>query len=463
MKRLILLATACGTAAAAAPQLGDFHGGAHLVPGGGQPVQELELPDEAYAAVTRADLGDLRVFNGAGIAVPHALCTAPRYLPAAPREVSLPVYPLNAAARRRAFGVDADEVRVQSPQGTTVVIRAPQDPAAGGTVATPRPTPGTAGYVLDATGSRDPIRRLRFSWSAADGASELAVRVEASEDLDAWRTIVPQTTLLRVEAGGRVLERADVALPEGRYRYLRVERSDGGPAPQLGAVTAEVLEPRRMAEPRRFVADPVPERDPDGALLFDARRLAPVQEARVHLPAANMSIDLALDSRPVVEHRWQERWRGDVSSVTAPGGSLTPTTALFPSVSERHWRLRVLRGNETLGTARPSLELGYHPARLQFTAQGSAPWLLAWGGARVPRAETADCGALLSGLPDDALGQARVEAAPAARFGGISAYAPPPPPSPARRIVLWAVLIAGTLALVAMAASLMRKLRAPPA
>jgi hypothetical protein len=463
MKRLILLVATCGTAAAAAPQLNDFFGGAHLVPGGGQPVQELELPDEAYRAVTRADLGDLRVFNGAGIVVPHALCTAPLYLPAAPREVALPVYPLNVAARRRTFGVEAEEVRIQSPQGTTVVIRGPQDPATGGLGVPPRANPDTAGYVLDATGIRDPIRRLRFSWSAADGASELAVRVEASEDLDAWRAIVPQATLLRVEAGGRVLERADVALPEGSYRYLRVARSDSGPAPQLDAVTAEVLEPRRMAEPRRFVPEPVPERAPDGALLFDARRLAPVHEVRVHLPATNMRIEVALDSRPDVGRPWQERWRGDASSITAPGGSLVPTTALFPSVSERHWRLRVLRGAETLGTARPSLEFGYHPARVQFTAQGSAPWVLAWGGARVPRAETADCGALLSGLSDDVLGHAQVEDAPAARFGGLSAYAPPPPPSPLRRIVLWAVLIAGTLALVAMAASLMKKLRPPSA
>lgn len=457
MKRLLLLVAACGTAAAAAPQLTDFHGGAYVVPGGGQPVQELELPDAAYAAVTRADLGDLRVFNSAGIAVPHALCTAPKPLPPSTHEASLTVFPLNHAHVR----AGDSEIRVRSAQGASVVITEPQAAAGGATTGPERTV--TTRYILDATQVTGTLQRLRFAWSAADGASELAVQVETSDDLLSWRTVVPQATLLRAASGDRVLERAEVALPAGTGRYLRVERADGGPPLLLHAVTAEVLQTASAAAPRRFAGEPVPDATTEGAFLFDTRRLAPVHEARVLLPAANMSVEAALDSRSGPEQPWRERWRGRASSVRPEGAPPAVTTAAFGATSDRHWRLRVLGGAETLGTARPSLEFGYHPARLQFTAQGNAPWILAWGGVRVERAETAACGALVAGLPEDAVGAATLEVAPDARFGGAEAYVVPPKPTPVRRIVLWAVLIAGTLALVAMAASLMKKLRPPAA
>ena len=36
-------------------------------------LHEIEIPAAVYRAVTRADLGDVRVFNGQGEVVPHAL------------------------------------------------------------------------------------------------------------------------------------------------------------------------------------------------------------------------------------------------------------------------------------------------------------------------------------------------------------------------------------------------------
>ena len=45
------------------------------------------------------------------------------------------------------------------------------------------------------------------------------------------------------------------------------------------------------------------------------------------------------------------------------------------------------------------------------------------------------------------------------RLRGPGLLAPPPKPTPVRQIVLWAVLLLGAAALVAMAVSLLRRLR----
>ena len=446
---LAALASLTGAALAAGPSLEDFATGLVLVPGGSQPVQELALPDAVYDAVTRADLGDLRVFNSAGIVVPHALCVAPRPLPAEVQERPLTVFAL--AAPQGGAATSADEIRVESANGAIVTIREPR--AAAGT---PDVATDTGAWIVDAGEPPPEIRSLKFAWTTADGAAELAVRVEASDDLDTWRTVVPRTTLLRTTADGQVLERSIVNLPTGHYRYLRFERGDRGPPPRFHGVTAEVSLPARPPEPFRFAAAPLADVAADGAFLFESGRLAPVHTALVQLPAPNMSVEVELDSRSAADGPWQRRWSGRVSSIQA-----APAPETFAPVSDPYWRVRVLRGAETLGTARPALSLGYHPARLQFAAQGDGPWLLAFGSARAPRAEPAGCNSLAAGLSDDEIGQAAFQPAPAARFGGSEAYVEPAKPTPVRRIVLWGVLLAGAALLAGMAMSLRRKLAAP--
>jgi hypothetical protein len=51
----------------------EFAQGLELEVPANEPVVELALPAQVYGWVTRSDLGDLRVFNGAGQAVPHGI------------------------------------------------------------------------------------------------------------------------------------------------------------------------------------------------------------------------------------------------------------------------------------------------------------------------------------------------------------------------------------------------------
>jgi hypothetical protein len=446
------LAVAAGVAAAAkAPTPKDFAYGLLVESEVGKPAHELTLPDELYEGVLRADLGDLRVFNAGGIVVPHALCTGPAATPVSVREQALPVFPLR---RPPPLGSPGDgRVTVQTPGGTSVQVIEGATPRA----LAPATPDAAAGFVVDASAVDGALRALRLSWSTPDGASEAQVRVEASEDLNAWRTVVAGTTLLHVAADGRVLDRNHVDLPEARYRYLRLVRSSG-PAVVIGAVTADVVQPAALAEPRWFAAKPMA--DEDGAFLFDAGRLAPVQAARIVLATSNMALRIALDSRGRAEQPWWERWSGEVSSVDGGNSAQTPP---FPGVTDPLWRVRVLRGAESLGGGRPTLRLGYHPARLRFLAQGDGPYTVGYGSARVTPAEAMACDGLLPNLsPQErvvVIGAAMAAPAPAAAFGGPDALVPPSPPTPVRQIVLWAVLLLGAAALVAMALSLLKRLR----
>jgi len=105
-------------AAFAAEQPADFAYGLPVKFEGDEAFYQVELPAAVYQGVARRDLGDLRVFNGAGEVVPHAL--KPRELagktPSPPAKLA--TFPLKG---EEAAGVEALELRVQKDSGGMIV------------------------------------------------------------------------------------------------------------------------------------------------------------------------------------------------------------------------------------------------------------------------------------------------------------------------------------------------------
>ena len=69
----LLCLSLSGVAGAAAPVPGDYASGLDLPGAADGGAYSVALPLTVYEQLTRADLADLRVFNGAGEVVAHAL------------------------------------------------------------------------------------------------------------------------------------------------------------------------------------------------------------------------------------------------------------------------------------------------------------------------------------------------------------------------------------------------------
>lgn len=444
-----------GFAVAGAVDPSEFAAGIDLTATAPRPLLELSLPDAVYVGVTRADLADLRVFNAEGIAVPHALCTAAATVPGvAPQVIDQPldVFSLRAAPDAgNAAGVD---VQVRAPGEADVRIQVQ------GSGAPDAATPRLSGYVINAEATQWPIRALRLRWQTADGASAVSVRVEASEDLDHWRTVVAQTTLLRVDNAGGTLERMRVPLPEARYRYLRLVRADAGPAPDVSQVIAETVHSTPADEAPFVWTEPQLQARTDG-FIFDAARRAPVQIARIRLPSSNMAVHARLQSRALGETVWRTQWQGEVFAVVGETGARRNADLRFAPVADPLWRIEITDGGESLGDGKPALELGYRPDRLRFVAQGNAPFVLAYGSARAEPARRRDCADLLKQVPGTELAQLVGIAQPGAphTLGGAAVLEPASAPLPWRQMALWSVLAGAALLLLAMARSLLKRAR----
>lgn len=432
---------------AATPRLDDYARGVAIDAPEQRPVVQLDLPDVVYRTIASEDLSDVRIFNAEGMPVPHALCTAPTREEPAITQESLPVYRLQDLPQAASDGTRVD---VQTPSGAQISVQGEGRDA---------PDRQVAAYVIDARGVADELRAVQFDWSSPDGASEVRVSIQASDDLDRWRRLVAATRLVQLEAGGQQLRRHRVAIPQAHYEYLRVERIDRGPPLQLDAVIAERVTPALPIEPVWFGPSETESSEPQ-AYEFETGRRAPVTYARLTPAQENMSLQIAIESRAHAKASWTPRWSGEAYSILTDTERRISPPAAFAPTTDAQWRIRLTKSGDVFNQP-PVLELAYRPTRVRFLAQGAAPYTIAFGSRRAEPAQGRGCDSLLGNLS-----QAELDASIGAGFvgserelGGEDALRPLPKQTPTRQVLLWGVLVLGVGILVAMALSLLRRIK----
>ena len=444
-----LLLAASQAFGAQPPSVQDYAQGIEIYAPESLPLVETTLPDAVYQGTTRADLADVRVFNADGQPVPHAFCAAPSTTEPTTSESQLPVFQLREAPTTASGGA---RVELQTAGGTqiNVVEPGPGEPVvANGRI-----------HIIDARASDDPVRAIQFDWQSPDGASQAQVSIEASDDLDRWRVLVPASTLLLATRGDEQLRRERIELPLRSYDYLRVQRTDGGPPLAINRVVAERVGQALEIEPAWFLATTLVTDDIQ-VLFFDSAHRAPVSYARLRLQQENSSVRVTLHSRDDGKAPWTERWSGEVYRIVTDKERRESPPAHFAATSDRYWRLRIANDPQLYrGT---QLELGYRPASLRFLAQGKGPFTLAFGSRRAESSPASGCDALLADVKADErakLVSKGIVGAPRS-LAGQDALKPLPRQTPARLVVLWTVLIVGVGLLVAMALALLRRVRGP--
>ena len=450
MKTLVFLLLLSQSSAFGAERPEDFAYGMPIHADAQDALYELEIPAAVYRGVTRTDLGDVRVFNGQGEVVPHAL--RPQAAPSSDSgaAVSLPGFPIYGEVSDR---IEDLNVRVEKrADGTIVSVRGQAK-----TSASKKPQ---RGYLLDASALRQAIQALRFEWqSGADGFVG-SVRVEGSDDLSAWNTIADHAALVRLTFGGHQLEQNRVELRGGRFKYLRVSWPENQrPLESLSVVAelaADVVSPRRVWQTinGEAVAGQA------GEYRYDFGGPFPFDRLRVDLPQLNSLVQLQILSRAKSDEPWRlqtsataYRLRRDETEVSSPEIALT-------NVGERYWLLRVDQKGGGVGDGVPILQIGWPPQKLVFAARGAGPFQLVYGNSAA-KAAMFPIDSLIPGYKTEAefkvrtasLGE-QVTLAGAARLRAQTDY---------KKWTLWGILILGVFVLAAMAYRLARQVKTTPA
>lgn len=445
MNRLLtaLLATLLTAPAGLAQQLApdDFARGLRVEPGGAAPVQAVELPREVYQVATRVDLADVRVFNGLGEELPHAIvriaAPAPRQ-----RQRGAPLYPVHGTADAPLDGLIVEVLPSPAGGETRVITRR-------GT-AQQRPL---RAYVVDLQALEDAAQGITFFWPDDVDDFVAHIRLETSDDLERWSPWGREATIAHLRYAENTLRRDAIELPPRTSRYARLTWRGAVVPPPLDSIRVTTGTPGLI---NRAWARLEGTSTAAHLFAFDQEGLLPVDRVAVELPQVNTLARVVIESARSPAGPWAHRFGGLAYRILLDGQEVTTDAVDVPTTADRHWRIRADPAGGGIGSEPPALRIGWVPQRLLFVPRGDGPFTLAFGSAAARTAAFAP-EELLNLVPtaSGAHEEATIQGA-SFELGGSARLVPD------RRIrwsqiVLWAVLFLGAALLATMTVRLLRQ------
>lgn len=358
-------------AASAAERPGDFAYGARLDVDGNEALYEVVLPAAAYRGIAHPDLRDVRVFNGSDELVPHAWRTRRTGGTEATPPVALTLFPLKAEP---GITLDGLAISVRRSAGTTAINVS----SSGGSESGEK---RTVGYLVDLAAFEQALRAIELDWTPAEGGFAGKLRVDGSDDLGAWRTLVAAAPLVNLEVAGQRLQQKRVELPHQKVKYLRLSWEPQGDRiayPELTSASGELMD-KAVEAPREWAPLALGRAEKPGEYVFDARGYFPIDRARLHLPEPNTVVQVELFARSRVDQPWRQVTRGVAYRLRRGEGEVTSPELTMGTTTDRYWLVRVDERGGGLGAGVPKLEIGWVPHQLVFAARGASPFQLAYG------------------------------------------------------------------------------------
>jgi len=354
---LVLMLTLAAMQAVAGPA--DFARGRVVEGDGESSAQRITLPADVYEWVTRPDLGDLRVFNDAQEEVPYAIRRPQSRNEFGPWQ-QVPVFALpeteSADGANTRINVEVDDL------GAIIAVNGSR--VGDSSLAT---------FLVDASSLEQASAEMQIEWDHSAGDFVSRLRIEASDDLDDWKTLVDATTIASLSDGAHDVLLDRIELPRRKSRYLRLTQLTGSERIELSGIR---LRYRESLLPERVWKE-VSGTPADGGFEFESGGLFPVDRVSVTTgQESNYFLAVTLFSRASPEQRWSPRGQRLFYRSTVNGVDVTsdPVSIRTP---DQYWRV-VVDGDPGL---EPVLRIGWLPDELVFLHQGSGPFLMAYGAA----------------------------------------------------------------------------------
>lgn len=401
----------------------------------------LSLDESVYRQVVQPDLGDLAAFNADGEALPFGPMPAAHAPPpsswrdaawfALPMPVPGQSQELNLHVTRSATGELSMDATLRRGAGE-----------------------GVGNFLIDVRAKDQWVEGIAFEFplDAADFSAQ--VSVDASDDLQHWRNVLPAAQLAQLRQGGRSLLRRHLEFPPQRASFLRVQAAD--PAVALPVRSLRLLLHPAAAAPEslrrsRIAADFV--RREGRAYVYALPARVPVDRVNIALGDDNAIASFSISAREPGQRDWSYVGQLDAFRLRAAGVALDNEAMEIAGTRRQEWRIEP--GRELSRT--PVLELSYRPESWILLTHGSPPYLVA-AGSRFVRRDDFPLDALVAQVrsrhgpawqpPQATLGPMQTAGGEAA----LSAY----DPASKRTWLLWGVLLLAAGAIIAMVLRLLR-------
>ncbi len=435
---------------------GDFAWGRAVETTSGDPLQTLLLDLPIYRGALGPELADLRVFNGAGEVVPHAIraLVDPRAEADAPVDVPLFSLPDDGADAVRARDIDIEI------SGDGAIVRVGPGVAPGDSGAAGGPPQA---YLIDLSRLERSRAVVGLDLDLAELPQEFVVpvRVEASDDLVHFDTLRTRAALARLDQAGHRIERNQVELSGVAHRYLLLT-SAGQPLPvEVRSVRVRVA-PELALPPRqreRIAGEPVA--GECCAFVFDLGGPIPVDRVQFDFPVQNTVVEAEVLSSSDPVGPWLRHFSGVLYQLDRSGPLRNPELPL-PPIRQRYVKLVVAPKGGGVGGGAPVLEIAWRPEQLLFVSRGVGPFAVGYGRAQVQDTPFEASPLIRTALSrDEEVPRETASLGPVVPVGDPAVLLPRSEPLSRRTLALWAVLVGSVGGVLVLSVRLLRRMGRP--
>jgi hypothetical protein len=374
-----------------------------------------------YRDTVREDLADIRVFNARGEVVPYALSRPTVRTLARGPGTALPLFALRGDSPAAA---DAVRVTIDSP-GAAFRLQTQGTRAAAGAVRQ---------YILDGRPLSVPVAALQLTWPDDSADFTGRIRIEASDDFASWRTLSEGAPIANLHANGLQLVNNRVELAAAQAKYWRLSWIGKSAPFEVTSVVAEPADSRIEAERSTLDVEGSTGGVARGEYQFDLGARVPVERVNLGLPELNTVVAVELLSRESPQDPWRHVAGRQFYRVNTADGELRNGPIDIATDTDRFWLARQVNGTGAATGAPLHLQVAWTPCDVVFLARGSGPFMLAFGSAVAPAAETD-----LRTIPT-AVTILRATLGARREIGGPARLASPAAAFPWKRALLWAML-----------------------
>ncbi|EOV0647319.1 DUF3999 family protein [Cronobacter turicensis] len=349
------------TSRAERPQ--DYARGVELAVEGQSPWYRLPLPEAVYSQSAWPDLRDIRVFNAQGASLPFALETTTPPAPA-PQRAPLTVYKLDAQpVKTSEEGQSA--VLLTSPSGVQIRMEnAPVEQLSASWL-----------IALDESNRERALTQLQLAWPQQVNGWQARVDVLASETLRDWQPIIADAPLMDLTSGDRRLLQNTVDFSEAPSlfgaKYLLVVVKNASAPLDFTSATGQWQAPH--PQPRRISLAASGAKEKFDTAIYHWARPQPFDALTLRPALENAVVPVEIDYRSADNMAWQPLARTVIYRLPERPAVMLPLHGELISA------LRVRAINQRFGDAFPEVTGEHDEKTLVFNAQGSGPFLLAWG------------------------------------------------------------------------------------
>lgn len=405
----------------------------------------FELPNHFYQSVKSADLNDCRLYNKKGQQLPFSIVQDEQYIHT--KETSrkalalFPVVNRGIVTRHTMSKVSSSYVN-----GASITISERRDLRHGDT---------PAFYILENRNVQKngpSLQQLQFSWKQYGQTLIVPMRIEASDDLEQWRTLSSRETISRLMFQGEKIERPTVTIPATKARYLRISPDQREGYLTITAVNGiySNVSVSQIEQEWQSLETPAVDTVP-GSFIYKNVGLQLINKISFKAPASGYLYRGTIYGRNSQKESWRRVSQFTQYDILSGGDTLKSEPVSLRSQRSNQIKVVFTAPVDMDSTMLPGLSVGTINEDVHFLARGEAPYTFAYG--------------------NDTLGT-RAESYKAMRTpvgvtvsshfplgGGVVVRSEPEREIPTKNIILWAILIVGVILVSGMAITLTRELK----